>query len=84
MTFTLSSAKIICTLYTYNTFNRKRRSGKKDFAVSANMAYQGHVNLYCLRDASGASGESEASGDCGCVSHDDRIYEISSPHGPIS
>ena len=45
------------------------------------MAYQGQVNPCYLRDTSEAIGESEASGECGCVSHDDKIYEIPSPHG---
>ena len=67
-------------------------SGKKDFAVTANMAYHGRVNLYHLGDASGASGESEEYEDpdrtvrSGRVLRDDGVYEpmeIPSPHGPI-
>ena len=85
------STTCICTCI--NTSNRKRRSGKRDFAVSANMAYHGRVNLYYLRDASGASGESEEYEDpdrtvrCGHVLRDDGVYEpieIPAPQGPIS
>ena len=81
-------------LSTACTFNRKRKSGnKKDFAVSANMAYRGRVNLYYLGDASGASGESEEYENpdrtvrSGRVLHDDEVYEpieIPAPQGTIS
>ena len=38
--------------FTINTYNRRRKSGKSDFAVSANMAY-GQVKLEALGDIGG-------------------------------
>ena len=57
LTYSLSStrnltskvAKHYMYKFTINTYNRRRKSGKSDFVVSANMAY-GQVKLEALGD----------------------------------
>ena len=58
--------------------------GKRDFAVSANMAYRGQVNLYYFGEESGgvvaASGNSEESGEYEDPDRTDKL-EL---HGQVS
>ena len=54
-----------------DSFDRKRKSGKKDFAVSANKAYRGQVNL----DYLGGANTSAASGDNEMYEDPDRMVK---------